>query len=124
MKRVFLVVLLCLAFVSVSHAQALKNLGDKVTDKATTAAKDKANEAADDTAITADVKLKISNTASLKDSKIEVSTTGGVVTLTGEVKNAQTKGVATKVVKSVKGVKSVENKLTIAKAAKKGKKSK
>lgn len=122
MKRIFMVVLLCLAFVSVSYAQALKDLGDRAKDKATTTAKEKADAAVDDSAITADVKLKLSDTPSLKDSKIEVSTTGGVVTLKGEVKNKQVKGAATKAVKSVKGVKSVDNQLTIAPPAKKKKK--
>ncbi len=121
MKHLAVIFFFCLAMVSVAYGD-LKDFTSSVKDKASTAAKDTAQAAADDSSITAEVKAKILATASLKDEKIEVSTTEGVVTLTGTVKTPQAKGTATKIAKAVKGVKSVDNKLIIEKAAKKTKK--
>jgi hyperosmotically inducible protein len=123
MKRLAIVSILCLAMASVAYGDDLKDFTSPVNDKATSTAKDTAKAAAYDSSITAEVKAKILATASLKDEKIEVSTTKGVVTLTGTVKTWQAKGMATKVVKAMKGVKSVDNKLTIEKPAKKVKKA-
>ena len=115
MKRLILGVIFCIAMVSIAYGQEVK-------DRATSVAKEQATVVADDTAITAEVKVKLSKAASLKNANIEVSTTEGVVTLTGTVKSKQAKGAATKIAKAVKGVKSVGNKLTIEKPAKKAKK--
>jgi len=115
MKKLILGVIFCIAMVSIAYGQEVK-------DRATSVAKEQATVVADDTAITAEVKVKLSKAASLKNANIEVSTTEGVVTLTGTVKSKQAKGAATKIAKAVKGVKSVGNKLTIEKPAKKAKK--
>ena len=63
-----------------------------------------------DSQITDSVKAKLSGTASLKDQAISVATNGGVVTLTGKVKTSASKGVATRMAKSVACVKKVDNK--------------
>lgn len=60
--------------------------------------------------ITDNVKAKLAKTASLKDQTIDVATSGGVVTLTGKVKTSSSKGVATRMAKSVACVKKVDNK--------------
>lgn len=64
-----------------------------------------------DTAITAKVKTQILAEDSLKDSKIHVTTTNGVVTLDGSVANANDKALAATIAKSVTGVRSVDNDL-------------
>lgn len=64
-----------------------------------------------DTAITARVKTQILAEDSLKDSKIHVTTTNGVVTLDGGVANSNDKALAATIAKSVKGVRSVDNDL-------------
>lgn len=122
MKRLFLIVFICLAMVSIAYGQDVKDATSAVKDKATGVAKEKATAYADDATITADVKVKLSKAPSLKDAKIEVSTADGVVTLDGTVKSKQAKGAATKMAKAVKGVKSVTNNLTIEKPVKKTKK--
>ena len=63
----------------------------------------------DDATLTANVKDKLAKAPSLKDAAVNVETKGGVVTLTGTVKNASIKGVAC--------VKSVDNELAIEKGA-------
>ncbi|MCX7634517.1 MAG: BON domain-containing protein [Syntrophales bacterium] len=123
MNRWILVLVMCLALVSTAYGQAVKEVTSAVKDKAVGTAKERATEKAtayvDDAAITADVKMKLADTPSLKDANISVKTSGGVVTLTGTVKNKQVKGVATRMAKSVKGVKAVDNQLTIAQPEKK-----
>jgi hyperosmotically inducible protein len=64
-----------------------------------------------DTAVTAKIKAQLLGEDSLKDSTIRVTTTNGVVTLEGNVANANDKALAGTIVKSVKGVKSVDNDL-------------
>lgn len=61
-----------------------------------------------DTAITAKVKARYLGDARLKDSKIKVTTTNGVVTLAGTVGNAELKTAAIELATSVEGVKSVD----------------
>jgi hyperosmotically inducible protein len=121
MKRFIVGVIFCLAMVSLAYGQAVKDITSGAKEKATGVAKEQATVVVDDTSITGEVKVKLSNAPSLKDAKIEVSTTGGVVSLTGTVKSKQAKGAATKITKAVKGVKSVDNKLTIEKPVKKAK---
>lgn len=71
-----------------------------------------------DEQINAAVKERLASTPSLKDSTINASTSGGVVTLTGKVKTGQLKGVATNQVKRVACVQKVDNKCeTESKAA-------
>lgn len=71
----------------------------------------------DDATLTANVKDKLAKAPSLKDAAVNVETKGGVVTLTGTVKNASIKGVATRMAKGVACVKSVDNELAIEKGA-------
>jgi hyperosmotically inducible protein len=136
MKRLILVVVLCLSMVSFSYAQ---DITSTVTNKATGVAKEKATKGAtavaekatdkataytDDAGITANVKLELADVEELKDAKIEVTTRKGVVTLKGTVKDAKAIKAATKAAKAVEGVKSVKNKLAKAKPPKKVKKAK
>lgn len=64
-----------------------------------------------DTVITAKVKAKLMGEKGLKKSEIDVTTTNGVVTLTGSASNSDAKGLAEDMTKSVEGVKSVDNAL-------------
>ncbi|HXG93417.1 MAG TPA: BON domain-containing protein [Blastocatellia bacterium] len=64
-----------------------------------------------DEIITENVKAKLAATPSLKDATINVATSGGVVTLTGNVKTSSLKGVATRMAKRVDCVKKVDNQL-------------
>ena len=66
-----------------------------------------------DDQITAAVKDKLSKTKSVKDAMIDVSTSAGVVTLTGKIKTGGLKGVATSQAKRVACVKKVDNKLEV-----------
>lgn|SRR5512138_1993507 len=63
-----------------------------------------------DAQITDNVRAKLADTPSLKDQSINVATNAGVVTLTGKVKTSSSKGVASRMAKSVACVKKVENK--------------
>jgi len=65
----------------------------------------------DDTAITAKIKSKLMGEKSLGKSEISVTTTNGVVTLTGHAINSTAKSLAESDAKSVEGVKSVDNSL-------------
>ncbi len=72
---------------------------------------DSLGEAVTDTAITAQVKAKLMGEASLKKSRIHVTTTNGVVTLEGSASSSNAKAAAAAAAKSVEGVKSVDNNL-------------
>lgn len=67
--------------------------------------------AASDTVITAKVKSQFIDDGRLKKSDISVTTTNGVVTLTGFATSAGAKSAAETVAASVNGVKSVDNQL-------------
>jgi hyperosmotically inducible protein len=91
------------------------------TGEATGTAVDKTKEAAgrsanaaSDTWITTKVKTKFVGDKALKGSNIEVSTTGGMVTLTGTATTAAQQKRATTLAKGIKGVKDVDDKTTIA----------
>lgn len=64
-----------------------------------------------DTAITAKVKAKLMGDEGLKNSRIKVTTTNGVVTLEGTASSSKAKSAAEAATKSVEGVKSVDNNL-------------
>lgn len=64
-----------------------------------------------DTDITAKVKFAIADVSSLKKSDISVTTTNGVVTLTGTANSSASKSEAESAAMSVQGVKSVDNQL-------------
>jgi osmotically-inducible protein OsmY len=70
-------------------------------------------EKIDDASITAQVKMTLLYHRSTSALKTKVVTKHGVVTLTGEAKNASAKELATKFVRDVHGVKSVKNQMTI-----------
>jgi hyperosmotically inducible periplasmic protein len=62
----------------------------------------------DDSSITAKVKSEFVAAKHVKASDITVSTTGGVVTLTGTASSAREKNDAVRIARKVKGVKSVD----------------
>ncbi len=68
----------------------------------------------DDASITAQVKMAFLSHHSTSAFKTGVTTTDGVVTLTGEVPNAAGKDMATKVANDVNGVTNVVNNMTIS----------
>ena len=73
----------------------------------------------DDAWITTKVKSEFATKKSVKGSDISVTTTEGVVALTGTVATAKEKSSAEKIAKAVKGVKSVDaSGLTVSAAAK------
>ena len=68
--------------------------------------------------ITTKVKSEFGTTKGIPSTDISVSTSGGIVTLTGTVATAQAKAAAERVAKRVKGVKSVDSSgLTVGGAA-------
>jgi osmotically-inducible protein OsmY len=105
------VVVALLSLLVVSSAFAVQSADTKAQ------AKQKASavncSTVDDLAITANVKEKLSKTASLKDAAINVETKSGVVTLTGRVKTGGLKGIATIQTKRVACVQKVDNQLAV-----------
>jgi len=76
-----------------------------------TAHSDSVGAAISDTDITAKVKLKLADVKALKGSDVDVTTTNGVVTLTGSATGSDAKDVAERLTKEVKGVKDVDDEL-------------
>jgi hyperosmotically inducible protein len=76
-----------------------------------TAHSDSAGAAIGDAAITTKVKAKYLGDDRLKGSHIKVTTTNGVVTLTGSALNADSKSAAEELARDVNGVKSVDDEL-------------
>lgn len=89
-----------------STGQKMENAGDAVARKA-----EKAGEYMGDAAITAKVKAEILSDPLLKVSQIEVTTTNGVVKLSGKVDSQQSIDRAMQIARSLEDVKSVENAL-------------
>ena len=71
------------------------------------------NRGPSDEALTQSVQAKIKADSQLATAPISVSTTSGVVSLTGEVTSAANKSHAEELAKSVEGVKSVTNNITV-----------
>ena len=71
-------------------------------------------EKIDDASITAQVKSSLISHRSTSALKTKVSTTDGVVTVSGVAKNAAEKSLVTKLVNDIEGVISVTNNMTIA----------
>ena len=71
------------------------------------------NRGPSDDALTQSVQTKIKADPQLATAPISVSTTSGVVSLTGEVISAANKSHAEELAKSVEGVKSVTNNITV-----------
>jgi hyperosmotically inducible protein len=83
-----------------------------------TAHSDSMGAAVSDTDITAKVKLKLADEKGLKGSDISVTTTNGVVTLTGTATGSAAKSEADSLTKQVDGVKDVDDELKIASGSK------
>jgi len=90
----------------------IEGAGTAVSQKA-----EKAGEYMDDSAITTKIKAEILGDPLLKVSQINVTTTNGVVKLSGVVDSQQSINRAIEIARSHKNVKSVENDLVV-KAAK------
>jgi hyperosmotically inducible protein len=78
-------------------------------DMAPTAHSDSVGAAIDDSAITARVKASYMNDDRLKGSHIKVTTTNGVVTLTGSAASAASKDAAEQLARGVDGVRSIDD---------------
>ncbi|HEU5249296.1 MAG TPA: BON domain-containing protein [Thermoanaerobaculia bacterium] len=70
-------------------------------------------EQIDDAAISTAVKAKLTEARFSNIVNVETNVTNGIVTLAGEVPNAQVKADAEAAVRSVKGVKGVNNNLQV-----------
>ena len=79
------------------------------SDTAPTAHSDSVGAAISDSAITTKVKANFLGDERLKGSHIKVTTTNGVVTLTGSATGADSKAAAEDIAKDVDGVKSVDD---------------
>lgn len=84
----------------------MKKTGEAVAKKA-----EKAGEYMDDAAITARIKAEILRDPLLNVSEIEVTTTNGVVKLSGTVDSQESIDRAIEIARSLKDVKSVNNAL-------------
>ena|SRR5712692_3532752 len=113
MKRILITVL---ALTLASSAVSAQNKNAKAP-KAKPAAADCTKTT--DAQINENVKAKFAGTASLKDQTINVSTSGGVVSLTGSVQKGNHKGLATLQARRVPCVTKVENQITVEGAASK-----
>jgi hyperosmotically inducible periplasmic protein len=91
---------------------------------APTAHSDSVGAAISDTDITAKVKLKLVDVKGLKGSDVDVTTTNGVVTLTGSATSSSAKSEAEDLTKQVKGVKDVDNELKTPSSSEAGAKTK
>ena len=95
--------------------QAAEKVSEKMegTKEAISDEAEKSGEYLDDAAITAKIKADILGDPLLKVFQINVITTNGVVTLSGEVDSQQSIDRAMEIAQSVKDVKSVENGLVV-----------
>ena len=91
-----------------SAGKKVEKAGEAVVEKV-----EKTGEYMEDSAITAKIKAEILSDPLLKVSQINVSTTNGVVKLSGKVDSQQSIDRAMEIARSVKDVKSVENGLVI-----------
>ena len=70
-----------------------------------------------DTTITAEVKQALMHDSEIKSSKIHVRTSGGIVTLKGNVPSPDMAARAAQIAQQKEGVKSVDNRLMVANSA-------
>jgi len=110
MKRI-LVTLVVLVLVGSAFAAQNKNAKSPAKEKAPAVD----CSTVDDATLAANVKDKLSKTPSLKDANIDVTASGGTVTLTGSLSKGQLKGVATNQARRVPCVKKVDNQITVPK---------
>jgi hyperosmotically inducible periplasmic protein len=93
---------------TVTPAAADRDLGDE-----TAATTGRVGGTANDATITASIKTKFLADTDIGGLQIDVDTTDGVVTLTGNVKTAAEKAQAIRIARETDGVKSVEDRLKI-----------
>jgi osmotically-inducible protein OsmY len=107
MKKLLLIPVLCLGLFSCCHECKDKNGNPCV----------KSEDQSSDWSITTRVKSAILTDTSIAAMArfVSVSTTDGVVTLTGSVATREDREKIVKIVKNVQGVKSVDNQITISK---------
>jgi len=98
--------LACMHFSTVNAADSRIMLADAAAPEAHS---DGIGATLSDTAITAKIKAKLLTDDGLKKSKIDVTTTNGVVTLEGSASSSAAKSRAETITKAVDGVKSVDN---------------
>ena len=91
MKKVIIAVIVCVAMVSLAYGQDVKDITSGAKEGATGVAREQAAVVADDAAITAAVEAELLKAPLLKNAKIKVSTTDGVVTLKGSVRHDRAK---------------------------------
>jgi hyperosmotically inducible periplasmic protein len=91
-----------------SASKKVEKAGEAVVEKV-----EKAGDYMDDSAITAKIKAEILSDPLLKVSQINVTTTNGVVKLSGTVDSQQSIDRAMEIARSAKDVKSVENGLVL-----------
>ena len=95
--------------------EGVKEVNNEMTVAKTPAPPAETNgEQIDDASITAQVKMSLLSHRSTSALKTKVSTTEGVVTLSGKARNAAEKSLVTKLVTDIDGVTSVKNNMTIA----------
>jgi hyperosmotically inducible protein len=99
-----------------SDSDRASDMGDQAREKGK-----EAGAAVSDAAITAAVKTKLLGDTSTPGMKIDVDTSNGVVTLSGEVASAAERTNAVKIARGTDGVKRVVNKLTVKAHAAKSK---
>ena len=107
--------LICRAMTAIGVASGLGlclAAGAAWSDSAPTAHSDSVGAAISDSAITTKVKASYLGDDRLKGSHVKVTTTNGVVTLTGSATGSTSKAAAEELAKQVDGVKSVDDELT------------
>jgi hyperosmotically inducible protein len=89
-----------------------RQTGAEIGEK-TAAAADRARELLDDGALTAKIKSKMALDDSVEARRIDVSTTNGVVTLSGTVRSGAERQRAVQLARETAGVKSVTDRLVV-----------
>src|SRR5660397_730 len=97
-------------------ASTIPLFASEVAEATMTTSKHTVGEKFDDTAITTQVKMALLLHRSTSALRTEVTTTNGVVAISGTAKNSAEKDLVTKLVEDIKGVKSVHNEMIISKS--------
>jgi hyperosmotically inducible protein len=95
-------------------AGAVPLFASEAANETVTKSKPTVGEKLDDAAITAKVKMALLLHRSTSAIRTEVTTTNGVVAISGTAQNSAEKDLVTKLVEDVEGVKSVHNEMKIA----------
>lgn len=96
-------------------ASAPPLFASEAANETVTKSKPTVGEKLDDTAITTKVKMVLLLHSSTSAIRTEVTTTNGVVAISGSAQNSAEKDLVTKLVEDVEGVKGVHNEMQIAK---------